>query len=86
MLTHPAVSESTSLSSKGQLVIPKAVRERLQLRPGDVLRVSVSGRRIVLDAGPAKTLQVQDWLPRLQVIRDINVDALCQPVEQCKES
>ena len=77
--------ESTTLTSKGQLVIPKAVRERLQLRPGDVLRVSVSGRRIVLDAGPAKTLKVQDWLPGLQVTRDVDVDALCQPVEHYED-
>ena len=79
------MSESTTLTSKGQLVIPKAVRERLQLRSGDVLRVSVSGRRIVLDAGPAKTLQVQDWLPGLQVTRDVDVDALCQPVERYED-
>jgi AbrB family looped-hinge helix DNA binding protein len=79
------MSESTTLTSKGQLVIPKAVRERLQLRPGDVFRVSVSGRQIVLDTGPAKTLQVQDWLPGLQIVRDVDVAALCNPVERYED-
>jgi len=31
--------ETTTLSSKGQLVIPKAVRQSAQLAPGDVLSV-----------------------------------------------
>jgi AbrB family looped-hinge helix DNA binding protein len=30
---------STTMSSKGQVVIPKAMRERLGLKPGDVLDV-----------------------------------------------
>jgi len=39
----------TTVSSKGQVVIPKPVREALGLTPGTVLRVRVEGKRIVLE-------------------------------------
>ncbi len=39
------------LSSKGQVVIPKDVRDALHLEPGSTLRLSCQGRRIMLDAG-----------------------------------
>ncbi len=37
------------LSSKGQLVIPKEVREALGLRPGTTLRVVAKEGRIILE-------------------------------------
>lgn len=39
---------TAKLSSKSQIVIPAEVRRRLDLRPGDVLRVSVEGERMVV--------------------------------------
>ena len=38
----------TRVSTKRQVVIPHAVRERLQLRPGDTLDTHLEGDRIVL--------------------------------------
>ncbi len=38
------------LSSKGQVVIPKDVRDALRLSPGSTLRLSWQGRQILLDA------------------------------------
>lgn len=38
----------TKLSTKGQVVIPRTVRLKLQLRPGDTLETAVEGDRIVL--------------------------------------
>ena len=37
-----------TVSSKGQVVIPKAVRDRLNLRPGDVLDLEEEGDKLVL--------------------------------------
>jgi AbrB family looped-hinge helix DNA binding protein len=37
------------ITSKGRTVIPKAVRERLRLKPGDFLRYVMEGRRIVIE-------------------------------------
>ena len=39
---------TTTMSSKGQVVIPKAVRERLGLRAGDVLEVEEQGDVLLL--------------------------------------
>ncbi len=39
---------STTVSSKGQVVIPKAMRERLGLKPGDVLDVEEADGALVL--------------------------------------
>lgn len=40
--------ESTTLSSKYQLVIPRAIRERMQLRPGQKFQAIQIGNRIEL--------------------------------------
>lgn len=39
----------SKLSSKGQTVVPKAVRERLGVRPGDVLRFRVSDEAVTIE-------------------------------------
>jgi AbrB family looped-hinge helix DNA binding protein len=43
------------ISSKGQVVIPKDIRDALRLRPGGTLNVSLQGDRIVMQpAQPAR--------------------------------
>jgi len=48
---------SATLTSKGQMTLPKPVRERLGLRTGDRLDVALDGQRIVLTP---KTLHLND--------------------------
>ncbi|PZA06035.1 MULTISPECIES: AbrB/MazE/SpoVT family DNA-binding domain-containing protein [unclassified Meiothermus] len=54
----------TRLSSKGQVVLPKAVREALGLEAGDELRVEVEGDTIRLVPRRKRSLgEVLDTLP-----------------------
>jgi len=39
---------ATKMSTKGQIVIPKQLREKLGLQPGDPLVMAVDGDRLVL--------------------------------------
>ena len=39
---------ATKMSTKGQIVIPKKLREKLGLQPGDPLAMAVDGDRLVL--------------------------------------
>ncbi len=39
----------TVLSKKGQVVIPKQVRDRLGLTPGTILKVKVEGKKVILE-------------------------------------
>ncbi|HDM92186.1 MAG TPA: AbrB/MazE/SpoVT family DNA-binding domain-containing protein [Candidatus Korarchaeota archaeon] len=39
----------TVVSSKGQIVVPKPIRDKLGLTPGTVLRVRVEDGRVVLE-------------------------------------
>ncbi len=39
----------TVVSSKGQAIIPKQVRDKLGLTPGTVLKVMVEGKRVILE-------------------------------------
>ncbi|MFP3904928.1 MAG: AbrB/MazE/SpoVT family DNA-binding domain-containing protein, partial [Armatimonadota bacterium] len=47
-LTKGAIMEQTTVSSKYQVVIPKAVRERIDLQPGQKLAVLLKGDVISL--------------------------------------
>lgn len=40
------------ISSKNQIVVPLEAREKLGLRPGDRLLVTVEGERIVMEKAP----------------------------------
>ncbi len=50
--------ETLTISSKYQVVIPKAIREKLGLRPGQKLQAIVIGRRVELvPVEPAEALR-----------------------------
>jgi AbrB family looped-hinge helix DNA binding protein len=69
--------ESVTLSTKGQLVLPKPVRDALHLKPGHRLNVAVEGRRIVIEpeAPPA------GWQPLNPAGARLSTSDLCRPVE-----
>lgn len=53
--------ETSTLSSKGQLVIPKAVRQSARLAPGDVLSVSyVNGEIRLRPVAPATATSLNE--------------------------
>lgn len=57
----------SKLTTKGQTVIPAAVRAHLSLKPGDVLRYHVKGQRVEIEKlQPATTKEeptaaFQEW-------------------------
>ncbi len=40
------------MSSKGQVVIPKEIREKLGLKPGTILNVRVGDKKVILELAP----------------------------------
>lgn len=54
------MKEKITLSSKGQVVIPKSIREALQLEPGDTLVAEVSGG--IINLRPRDLEKVTDEL------------------------
>ena len=55
---------STYLSTKGQVVIPKPVRDAAGLKPGALLQVTFEQGKIVLS--PVSALQTQDLYGRFE--------------------
>ena len=44
----------SKVSVKSQTVIPRAVRDRLELRPGDTLRYRLTEQGVLLDKAPSR--------------------------------
>jgi AbrB family looped-hinge helix DNA binding protein len=40
----------TTVSTKGQVIIPKSIRDELGIEPGAKLKVTTEGRRIIMQA------------------------------------
>jgi AbrB family looped-hinge helix DNA binding protein len=59
--------EKVTVSSKGQIAIPKQVREALNLTEGSKLNLEVRGHEIVLSKGDA-------WKELEGAARDLDID------------
>jgi AbrB family looped-hinge helix DNA binding protein len=70
---------AAKMTDKGQLVIPKPIRDALRLGPGSELLVTLEGGRVVLEPRRLKTgKKLGDWLPGMQrrsTTRKVDLDA-----------
>ena len=59
---------TAQIDRAGRLVVPKAFRDALHLRPGDRLRIRTEGDALVLEPEPifAETVQAGDGWPLLK--------------------
>lgn len=39
----------TTISQKGQIVVPKDIRDKLNLKPSDALKVALGGKKIIVE-------------------------------------
>lgn len=70
----------TTLTSKGQLVVPKPVRDALRLRPGTRLDVRIEDAHIVLEPVVPTGPEQDSWLPANPSGKHLSTDELCAPV------
>ncbi len=76
-----------TLSSKGQLVIPKDVRKALGLKPGNRLHAKVSGNQLILE--PAQVLSAKELrgiLAGTDALRDLEQEHHLEVAEDEKGS
>jgi AbrB family looped-hinge helix DNA binding protein len=71
---------TTTVSSKGQVVLPKPVRDALRIRPGTRLKVAVEGTRVILDTVPPSA-GPQAWQPLNPAGVKLSTSELCKPVD-----
>lgn len=62
----------TTLSSEGQITIPKAIRDELGLRPHDKLRFVIDGRAIHVEKAYPSLEEIAGSLPAPHVRMDID--------------
>lgn len=74
--------ETVTLSTKGQLVLPKPVRDALRLKPGNRLSVAVEGERIVIaPASSESSGSTPGWRPLNPAGAKLSAQELSQPVD-----
>lgn len=61
------------LGAKGQIVVPKTVRDQLGLKEGDALMLMVDGQRVILRARPASFTDAMRGLHK-EVWEGVDVD------------
>jgi AbrB family looped-hinge helix DNA binding protein len=77
--------QTTRMTSKGQLVIPKSVRDALHLRSGTDFDVHVEGSRIVLEARHPKGNRLGDWQGFNPKGIRLSTDELCAAVSDYQD-
>ena len=72
--------ETDKLTSKGQIVIPKRIRDAVRAKPGTEFSVRLEGSRIILDAPRRKDRKISDWTGLNPRGTKLTASVLCQPV------
>nr|MBV6630262.1 AbrB/MazE/SpoVT family DNA-binding domain-containing protein [Oceanococcus sp. HetDA_MAG_MS8] len=75
----------TTLTSKGQVVIPQAIRKQMLLAQGSKLEVIVRDGEIILRPLAVPKEQSLTWRSRNPKGRQLSVQELCQPVNLDEE-
>jgi len=70
-----------TLTSDVPLCIPQTVRTPLRLQPVNRLEMKVKNKRMIPNPDTAARRHLDDWLPALQIHRQIDLDTLCAPVD-----
>jgi AbrB family looped-hinge helix DNA binding protein len=73
-------TETAKLTSKGQIVIPKRIRDAVRTKPGTLFSVRIEGSRIILDAPRSKDRKVSDSVGVNPRGIKLTARALCEPV------
>jgi AbrB family looped-hinge helix DNA binding protein len=71
------IEDVTKVSSKGQIVIPKEIRDRLEILPGEKIIVMTRGEEIVLRK--ARKLSLEELSEKIASVvekKKVNVDKL----------
>lgn len=84
-MTTDSKQETVTLSSKGQVVIPKALRERLHLREGISLRVTQRDGGVFLEPVAPKSGVLPNWTPINPFNIHLTTEELCRPVDLREE-
>lgn len=72
--------DTAKMTSKGQLVIPKRVRDAVRAKPGTEFSVRVEGSRIVLEIPRRKDRKIADWPGLNPAKARLSNTELCRPV------
>jgi AbrB family looped-hinge helix DNA binding protein len=76
----------TVVSSRGQIVVPKPIRDALGIRDGDILDVQESGARIILTRleRPAADVSLGHFLLSAPRVGDLDVSVSREPAGDLK--
>lgn len=67
------------IGPKGQVVIPKAIRDELGLEPGDEVTVSVDGRRVVVERPDDRLMRWQGAFKGHNLTEMLEADRRAEP-------
>jgi len=70
-----------TLIPEGPLCVPQSARKSLRLQPVNRLDRKAPNKRMIPNPDTAARRHLDDWLPALQIHRQIDLDALCAPVD-----